>query len=436
MANDPLSEKSLAAAAVARGVSAAAISEAKRLGKDIGRLKAGAYEQRLKSEKIRLADAHDRQQKAIAANKKWHNRRDVKKVEAKEQTRNLGLNINVNAKTGKKTTNDISSTVRKLDADVRESFFRADDPETHHMGVKDLPPDRLKKELAYAKKHGRNDVTVKIPSHSEFSMSVESAAALVAHNDGISQKEFEQQEIRAKASAPSAKQIDQARLEEEIRRDVWGSDVKTPRQDRNIARAREEMNKAAGDPLRQARAMADLRNATDERERLRASGIEKVVQQKLKAAIAEVDTSEIAALRKEQVRQRLGEGFRRPGAAENSDSSDLQADEIAALRKEQVRQRLGAGFRRPGAAENSDSSDLIKVAAARQKELSKVTTALKKAGGDPSKIKELEREWREVSSQKKSLIRATMRGGGTTGVGGEQPRVPAGSPQGGEWTDK
>jgi hypothetical protein len=65
-----------------------------------------------------------------------------------------------------------------------------------------------------------------------------------------------------------------------------------------------------------------------------------------------------------------------------------------------------------------------------------VTTALKKAGGDPSKIKDLEREWRQVSSHKKSLIRATMRGGGTTGVGGEQPRVPAGSPQGGEWTDK
>jgi hypothetical protein len=68
----------------------AALAEAKRLGKSVGR--PGDYERKLKSERTRLNAAYDR---------------DMKKNEKNVGRKNVGLNINVNAKTGKPMTNSL-----------------------------------------------------------------------------------------------------------------------------------------------------------------------------------------------------------------------------------------------------------------------------------------------------------------------------------------
>ena len=404
--------------AVARGVSAAAISEAKRLGKDIGRLKAGAYERQLKAEKVQLAAAYDhdaaKRQKAIAENEKWNNRRDVKKAAnaEKRQTRNLGLDINVNAKTGNAT---IQGTVRDIDARIRSEYSEraAEEPEARHLNSGNLPPDRVKSALKEARAEGDDNVTVKIPSYSEFNMSLKEAEALDAHNDGLTDKEFASRQKRAALDAGAKG----SRTTSKLNRSVAGPPGMTGEE---VIRKAQERIASRTLGMHDETTMREYRKLDEQDRSL------------IKAQQGRMENTKFLADEK----------------AASSDVAKMAAKankKIASAASEQRRILATYGPDHPGAEgfkakkvspNDSDSSDLIKVAAARQKELSKVTTALKKAGGDPSKIKELEREWRQVAKHKKSLIRATMRGGGAKGVGGEQPRVPAGSERGGEWTDK
>jgi hypothetical protein len=277
------------------------------------------------------------------------------------------------AATQKKVAPDISSTVRKLDSDFRESMFRSDDPETHRMGVGDIPPDRLKKELAYSRKHGYADVTVKIPSLSEFSMSVESAAALDARNDGISQSEFERREIRVKANAPDARQIARARLEEKVREEAnsdtrrWG---KTPKEDARLEAAQKRAYEAKT-PYERLNANVDLRNAADARDRAQDAVVEKIVRSKL----AEFDMiTKTEAMDPDNV-EKQKEGAK-PG--ENKPKRELSEKQKASLAKAHA---------------------AVRAKHAERKEMA-----------------------------------AAM--GGVGGSGMDQPRVPGGNPKGGQFANK
>jgi len=177
--------------------------------------------------------------------------------------------------TQKKVAPDMSATVRNIDTSIRENFYDADDRETHNMGAKDLPPDRVKKALADARKHGEDRVTVKIPSHSEVTLGVKEAAALDAHNDGLTQKQFEQREASVKT--PSANKVARANMERDIRESVNPWDVKTPGPDRDIDRAQKDLERAKT-PYERSRAQADLNNAHDARDRAREDGTERIVR--------------------------------------------------------------------------------------------------------------------------------------------------------------
>jgi hypothetical protein len=89
-----------------------------------------------------------------------------------------------------RTTPTIKEHVARIDAHINEAFRPDwDEPQDRERptGIGDIPPDRLKEEIAYAKQHKRSTVTVKIPSYSEVSIPLEAAQALDAHFDGDSQ---------------------------------------------------------------------------------------------------------------------------------------------------------------------------------------------------------------------------------------------------------
>ena len=298
-------------------------------------------------------------------------------------------------------TGPVKDIIAGIDRKIEESFRDHDDP-SRPTGHHDVDPDKLRKDIKWSEKHGKEFVTTKIPSYSEVGLSYSEAHAILAKEDGLSDNSAAYNARESAAKATKAK-ID-LQKPTELSGSIGGKPFK------HVFNTGEEAQRF----IDQTDWKKDFK--LDNQKIVENPGVPSV-QAAVQAKVAEIA----------QKRTKLENQVQK--ALANPDRSKLPADPFQGFRDAEAKSAaLTSALTKPTSSELSAHAALApkKPLSDKQKEsLAKAHAAVR--------AKAAAKKEAAGAGQKFDAIR----GGGASGsFEALHPRVPSGNSKGGQWTNK